>query len=50
MSGDTPGLGPPDGATTLVFTDMVGSTSLAQVLGDRFLRLPATHNDISRDA
>src|SRR2546423_15132973 len=41
---------PPNGAITLLFTDIEGSTKLLQRSGDRYAELLAEHRRLLRDA
>lgn len=49
-STDTPEAGRPAGTVTLVFTDIEGSTSLLQALGDRYPEVLADHHRLLREA
>lgn len=47
---ESPGAGRPAGTVTLVFTDIEGSTSLLQALGDRYPEVLADHHRLIREA
>jgi len=46
----SPGAGQPTGTVTLVFTDIEGSTTLLQDLGDRYPEVLADHHRLIREA
>ena len=49
-SHESPGAGQPAGTVTLAFTDIEGSTSLLQALGDRYPEMLADHHRLIREA